>query len=167
MNVFCDGCGMCCKVIPIKRGDNVLVRDGFQIPDAGFMEGLVPLSRDSACKINEAYVKKVQSVFPHVKFYSCKYLNDENKCSLDNVPAVCKNFPATALALVPDECTCNGDVFIKNEELKHKIRLIKEEILDYEMLIASGDKDSASYQKIIENLRRFITKYKDFGSEDW
>ena len=56
---------------------------------------------------------------------------------------------------------------MKNEELKRKIRMIKEEMLDYETLIASGDKDSSSYKKIIENLARFITKYKDYGSENW
>lgn len=167
MNVFCNGCGMCCKLIPVKSGDNVIVRDGFQTADEKFMQDLVPLSSDSARKINDEYVKKVQELFPLVKFYRCKYLSSENKCMQENKPAVCENFPKTPLAIVPDECSCLGDVFMKNEELKRKIRMIKEEILDYESLIAIGDKDSASYKKIIDNLKRFIVKYKDFGSEDW
>lgn len=167
MSVFCNDCGMCCKIIPVRKGDNVLVRDGFQTPDEVFFSNLVPLTKDSACKINEDYVKKVQSIFPHVKFYSCKCLDGNNKCSLNEKPSVCKNFPNTALAIVPDECNCLGEVFIKNEELKRKIRMIKEEVLDYETLISAGDKDSGSYKKIVENLYRFIAKYKDFGSEDW
>lgn len=167
MNVFCNGCGMCCKLIPVKSGDNVLVRDGFQTADESFLNGLVPLSSDSARKINEDYVNKVQEKFPLVKFYRCKHLSAENKCSLDKKPPVCENFPKTPLAIIPDECSCAGDVFIKNEELKRKIRMIKEEILDYETLIAIGDKDSDSYKKIVENLKRFIAKYKDFGAEDW
>lgn len=167
MNVFCNGCGMCCKIIPIKIGDNILVRDGFQIADEDFISGLQELSEIEAQNINEDYVKNVQSIFPDIKFYTCKYLSDENKCLLKQKPSVCENFPSTALAIVPDECACYGDVFIKNEALKRKIRMIKEEILDYEIRIENGDSDSASYKKIIENLNRFIIKYKDFGSENW
>lgn len=167
MDVFCNECGMCCKIIPVKRGDNVLVRDGFQIPDLSFFENLIPLTKASARKINSDYVNKVQSIFPHVKFYSCKHLSEDYKCSLDKKPSVCEKFPSTALALVPDECFYMGEVFMDNEELKRKIRMIKEEILDYETLIELGDKDSASYKKIIENLNRFILKYKDFGAENW
>lgn len=167
MNVFCNHCGMCCKLIPVQSEDNILVRDGFQIIDEEFLSALQELSLSEAQNINEEYVKNVQNIFPNVKFYSCKYLSDNNECMSDTKPSVCKDFPATALALVPDECSCLGDIFIKNEQLKRKIRMIKEEILDYETLIENGDKDSASYKKIIENLSRFIIKYKDFGSENW
>ena len=167
MDVFCNGCGMCCKLIPVKSGKKMFVRDGLQELDEDFFKGLIPLSSDSARKINEDYVRKVQEVFPLVKFYSCKHLNSEGKCSLEKLPALCYKFPSSPLAIVPDECSYMGDVFMKNEELKRKIRMIKEEILDYESLIAIGDKDSASYKKIIDNLKRFILKYKDYGANDW
>ena len=167
MNVFCNGCGMCCKLIPIKSGDCILVRDGFQLVNEEFLAGLQELSDEAAKEISESYVEKVHELFPDVKFYSCSHLLDKNVCEFDTKPSVCQNFPSTALAMVPDECACLGDIFMKNEALKHKIRMIKEEILDYETLIESGDKDSASYKKIIENLTRFITKYKDFGSTNW
>lgn len=167
MNVFCNGCGMCCKLIPVKSGDNILVRDGFQLIDDEFFSGLTELSDENARSISEEYVATVKEIFADVKFYSCKFLSDNNKCTLKEKPSVCINFPSTALALVPDGCDCAGDIFVKNEELKRKIRKIKEEILDYETMIANGDKDSASYKKIIENLTRFVTKYKDFGSDFW
>lgn len=167
MNVFCNGCGMCCKLIPIKDGDGVLVRDGFQIVDEEFFSGLYELSETAAKKLNTKYVESIHNIFPDVKFYSCKHLSPDNKCSLNEKPSVCINFPSTALAMIPEECSCLGDIFIKNEQLKHKIRMIKEEIMDYEILIENGDKNSASYKKIIDNLTRFVTKYKDFGSLDW
>ncbi len=167
MDVFCKGCGMCCKLIPVKSRDKVLLRDGFQKVNDDFFESLIPLSSDSAKKINENYVKKVQEIFPMVKFYRCKYLNSENKCSLEKMPDFCKKFPSNPLAIIHDECGYIGEIFIKNEELKRKIRMIKEEMLDYETLIEMGDKDSASYKKIIDNLNRFVTKYKEYGSENW
>lgn len=167
MNVFCNGCGMCCKIIPVKSGDGILVRDGFQLIEDDFFEGLCELSGSEAKEVNAEYVEKVLNIFPDVKFYRCKYLSITNECLRVEKPSYCCNFPSTALAFVPDECTCLGDVFMKNEQLKRKIRMIKEEILDYKTLIEMGDKDSASYKKIIENLTRFVTKYKDFGSEDW
>ena len=158
---------MCCNLIPIRRSDNLLVRDGLQNPDKEFYENLIPITRDSARKINEEYVNMVQNLFPHVKFCSCKYFNEKTGCTLNKKPFVCKNFPSTPLALVPDECVYRGKIFMDNEELKCKIRKIKEEILDYESLIETGDKEASSYKRIIDNLKRFIVKYKDFGSEDW
>lgn len=166
MSVCCNGCGMCCKILPVKNGEYILVRDGFQLIDEEFMSYLKELSDKKAREISESYVETVTNIFPDVKFYECTNLKD-NKCSLDEKPSICKNFPTTALALVPDGCAYTGEIFMKNEELKRKIRMIKEEILDYEMLIESGDKDSASYKKIIENLNRFIVKYRDFGSDCW
>lgn len=168
MNVFCNGCGMCCKLIPVKDGDFILVRDGFQIIDYDFLAGLTKLTNEEARNIDSEYIDKVENIFPDVSFYSCKYLSDDNKCSLKQQPSVCHKFPSTALALIPDDCSCSGDIFVKNESLKKRIRMIKEEILDYETLILTADKKEAvSYRKIIENLTRFVTKYKDFGSDNW
>ncbi len=168
MNSYCNGCGMCCKLIPVKYGDGVLVRDGFQIIDEEFFSGLYELSEETAKSLNSNYVESILNIFPDVKFYGCKHFSaEDNKCELEEMPPVCANFPSAALAIIPDECSCSGDIFIKNEQLKHKIRTIKEEILDYEILIENGDKNSASYRKIIDNLTRFVTKYKDFGSDDW
>ncbi len=159
MNIFCNGCGMCCKLIPVKSGDNILVRDGFQIIDDEFQSFLIKIDTES---IDGAS----RELFSDVEFFRCKYLIND-KCTIDTKPPVCTNYPSSPLAIVPEECACIGDIFIKNEELKRKIRKIKEEILDYEVLISTDDKDSASYKKIIENLNRFVNKYKDFGSEDW
>ena len=167
MNVLCNGCGMCCRIIPVCQRNNVMVRDGLQPIDESFLSGLVRLPNDEAEKLNIEYVNKIRDIFPDAVFYSCKYISENNECTMEKKPSVCYSFPSSPLAIVPDECGSLGEVFMKNEELKRKIRMIKEEILDYETLIDRGDKDSESYKKIIENLKRFITKYKEYGSENW
>lgn len=166
MNIFCNGCGMCCKLIPIKKGENILVRDGFQIIDEEFQSFLIKYEPEQAKDVNKEYTERILDLFPDVEFYKCSYFAD-NKCTINRKPSLCRDFPYSPLAIVPEECACLGEVFIKNEELKRRIRKIKEEILDYETLISTGDKDSTSYRKIIDNLNRFVTKYKDFGSDNW
>lgn len=167
MNNFCKQCGICCKLIPVKCADKILVRDGFQIPSEDFEKLLEPLTKDEACSINEFYVQKVQEIFPDARFYSCKALSQDNNCTLSERPAYCKDFPHSPLAIIPEECGYTGEIFVKNEELKRKIRKTKEEIIDYEALAITDKKNSASYKKIIENLTRFVDKYSDFGSKNW
>lgn len=167
MSDLCNNCRICCKLIPIKANEKLLIRDGLQPIDDDFLSYLTELSEEEEKNISSDYVAKIKEVFPDAKFYFCKNLTTENECSLKEKPFVCKTFPSSPLAIVPDECGYLGEVFLKNEELKRKIRMIKEEILDYQNLIETGDSDSASYKKIIDNLNRFVTKYKDFGSENW
>ncbi len=167
MDSICKDCYICCKIIPVSKDGNMLLRDGLQSVDEDFLQAVYELSEDEALIIDADYVQKVGEIFPDAKFYGCKNFNSENGCSLEEKPNFCKIFPKSPLAIVPDACAYLGEVFINNEELKRKIRMIKEEILDYQNLIESGDKDASSYKKIIENLNRFIMKYKDFGSENW
>ncbi|MBQ7127289.1 YkgJ family cysteine cluster protein [bacterium] len=164
---MCNHCGMCCRLIPVNEDGNYIVRDGFQILEENFSEYLIKLSYDEAKSVNESYVNKILNLFPNAIFYKCKYNSDTNTCTIDDKPYYCSNYPSTPVAIVPDECSHLGSIFIKNEALKQRIRKIKEEILDYEVLISLQDKDSSSYRKIIENLNRFIKKYADFGANDW
>ena len=166
MNEFCNGCGLCCELIPVKNGDNVLVRDGFQILDEEFRSFLIKVETEQAKEIDLNYTTRILELFPDAEFFRCRYFK-ENQCVITEKHPLCRNFPSSPLAIVPEECACVGEVFVKNEELRRRIRKIKEEILDYETLISAGDKDSSSYKKIIENLNRFVAKYKDFGSENW
>lgn len=167
MKKMCNHCGMCCNLIPVNEDGNYIVRDGFQILEENFSEYLIKLSDKEAREINIDYVDKITKSFPNVKFYKCKYNSNLNICTVNDKPYYCNKFPSTPVAIVPDECSHLGSIFVKNEELKQRIRKIKEEILDYEILISLKDKDSESYKKIIENLNRFIKKYADFGSNDW
>ena len=78
-----------------------------------------------------------------------------------------KIYSSNPLVVVPEECCRAGEIFLKREELKQKVRKYKEEIIHYEALINSGDKESDSYKKIIKSLQRSIDKYSACGSHDW
>lgn len=167
MTNFCNHCGTCCKLIPANIEKQLLYRDGIQHLDDDFISLLEPLNFEDAVKINECYVNKVRAIFPDSKFYTCKNLSQDNLCTSLDKHEFCKTFPSEALALIPDECGYYGEIFIKSEELKQKIRKYKEEIIYYESMIASGCKEEKVYTKIIESLNKFIEKYIPFGANDW
>lgn len=161
MSNFCNKCGLCCKLIPVHN-DNI-IRDGFQPVEDFFM----PIDIQTALNINENYVHNVQKIFPNAEFLTCKYLSDKNLCTHPQAPESCKNFPNSALALIHDNCGYYGEIFIKNEALKQKIRKLKEEIIHYEAQIITSPKESNNYQKIINSHKNHIKKYEQFGASDW
>ena len=58
-----------------------------------------------------------------------------------------KIYSSNPLVDVPEGCCYSGEIFLKREEIKQKVRKFKEEIIYYEALIASGDKESKSYNR--------------------
>jgi len=161
MNEFCHSCTICCRLIPVIDGK--MLRDGFcDLPD-----NYISVPLEEAIKMNESYVKKVHDIFPNAKFFRCSNLSQNNKCELENFPQSCSVYPENAMAIVPDECYYSGEIFIKKEELKHKVRKYKEEMLYHQTHINPDDKDSAAHEKIIRSLSRFVDKYKPFGSDNW
>ncbi len=167
MSDLCERCGICCKLIPVDTEAKTLLRDGVQPLTDEFLEYLIPLSLEDAQSINEAYVDNVLNTFPTADFFKCKFLAPSNLCSKLNIPEICQKYPSHPFALIPDNCGYLGEVFVKNEEVKQKIRRYKEEIIDYQVQIECGSKDSKSCLKIIESLQRFIKKYEIFGAEEW
>ncbi len=142
---YCKKCGACCKNIAVDFEKKVIFRDGIQ-----------PLTKDFA----DILVKK--ETRGNVTICSCKFL-ENNLCNNPNKPQECINYPSSPFAFLPNDCGYEGDIFIKHEHIKQKIRKLKEEILHYETLLAH-DK---SVQKIIDRHNAFIAKYKMYGSEDW
>ena len=167
MNNLCRHCGVCCKLIPIDIANKQLIRDGIQSVDDDFFKFLVPLSLQEAQSINDLYVKKVQEFFPRVIFFRCKNLAEDNLCTSFDKHEICKVFPNHPMAIIPDECGYYGEIFLKSEELKQKVRKYKEEIIYYETMISSDCKDADVYRKIINSLEQFIKKYEQFGANDW
>ena len=167
MDNFCDRCFECCKIIPVDFNRQAFLRDGLQHIDEDFLNMLSPLTIDEAQNINENYVTSVQNIFPDAEFFKCNCLDESGFCTNDNKHNYCLKYPSHPLAFIPDECEFYGELFIKSEELKQKVRKYKEEIIYYESMIASGCKDEKIYQKIIHSLQRFIDKYIPFGSEEW
>lgn len=165
MNSLCDNCCKCCKLIPALNDGKTVLRDGVHNINDYERSFLTPISQNEALNIDSNYVQHVQKIFPDAAFYSCKKMTD--KCTVEEKFSFCKDFPSSPLAFIPENCTCLGYIFLKKEELKSKIRKIKEEIIEYEALIQTDYKNSKSYKKIADNLRRFIDKYAVYGSYDW
>ena len=167
MDDYCNKCGKCCKLIPVDLTEKVILRDGIQALDDNFSKHLIKLSLDEALNINETFVKNIQKIFSDVSFCSCSYLSEDNLYTNPEKPEICQKFPSYPLAFIDDNCGYYGEVFIKSEDVKQKIRKYKEEILYYESIIASGCKEEKVYKKIIDSLERFIIKYEKFGAQNW
>ena len=161
MNNFCEYCGLCCKIIPVKDGQ--IIKDGI----CENAECFLSMSRKEALSVNEKFVLDLENVFGKIKFCKCKYITDDNLCKRSHIPESCMNFPSTGLAIVPEECCYIGEVFLKREELKSKVRKYKEEIIHYEALIVSDRKNKTSYERTINNLKKFIDKYRIYGADNW
>lgn len=142
---YCKKCGKCCKNIAVDFEKMVMFRDGIQ-----------PLSNAFA----DILVKKEKR--GNVTICSCKFL-ENNLCTSLNKPVECISYPSSPFAFLPEDCGYEGDIFLKLEHIKQKIRKLKEEILHYETLLT----EDKSVQKIIDRHNAFIAKYKAYGSDDW
>jgi hypothetical protein len=144
---YCKKCGSCCKQIKINK--DKLLWDGEIKLSEEFKSMLIPIDTEN-------------------NIYTCKYLHN-NLCTNPDKPDICKNYPSFAFTKLPDGCGYEGYLFIAKEKIRHKIRKMKEEVLDYTILCnTSIDKrEIQQYNKIIESHQRFINKYMDFDSENW
>lgn len=148
---LCNKCGECCRRIPVDFGRNIMYRDGIQ-----------PLG-----KVFPSYLNPIEKR-DNITFCTCKYL-ENNLCSNPDKPEICKVFPYSPLAFLPDGCGFEGEIFLKKEHLMQKIRKLKEEILDYKIRAATtGDRaEQRQLQRLIQTHQAFIDKYKSYGSSDW
>lgn len=148
---FCNKCGACCNNIPVDFGRKIMYRDGIQPLGDKFEEFLQPVSTKE-----------------NITFCTCKYLKD-NLCVNPEKPEICKVFPYSPLAFLPEGCGFEGEIFLKKEHLMQKIRRLKEEILDYNVQIeTTRDKsEQRQLQRIVQAHQAFIDKYKAYGSADW
>ena len=144
---FCNKCGKCCKNTGADSEKGILYWDGIQ-----------PLTDDFA------------SMLIHVNdnIYLCKHLQG-NICNNSLKPDICKNYPSSPFAELPESCGYSGEIFIKREKIKQRIRKLKEEILHYEILIQtiSDKREQNQYKKIIDSHQKYIDRYKEHGSNDW
>ena len=150
-NNFCKMCGECCKNIKIDTINKSMYRDGIESIDEEFLS-MLELSKSEG----------------GFSYYNCKFLSN-NKCINPNKPEICKKFPSSPFAFLPEDCGYEGVMFQENEKIKQKIRKLKEEIIHYNALIDTIENKSEKqqYQKIINSHNKFIQKYKQYNSEDW
>ena len=142
---YCNKCGKCCKNIAVDFEKKILFRDGVQTLTKEFADMMIKEENKGSTTL-----------------CSCRYLKD-TLCTNPNKPVECQNFPSSPFAFLPENCGFEGDIFIKLEKLKQKVRKLKEEIIYYNTILP---KDK-SVQRIIDRHQAFIDKYKIYGSEDW
>ena len=133
-------------------------------------------------KINgKVYEAVVDNIIHHLKidgkfneneitFYFCKYLGDDNLCSrYETRLDLCKHCPSTPWSIVPPGCGFEGWLFWQREEVKQKIRLAKEELLELKLLkLRTKDEETLGKISLVEQkIHRNIDMYKKFGSENW
>lgn len=148
---FCIKCGECCRKIPVDFRKQIMYRDGIQPLSDKFKDMLSPVVKNG-----------------EITYCICKYLRG-NLCSNPNKPIECSNFPSSPFAMLPDGCVQAGNVFIESEKIKQRVRKLKEEILEYNILIdtISNKFERRGLLKIIEKHRQFINKYNEYGSDNW
>ena len=166
MGNFCNKCGRCCRYIPVDLEKRLLYRDGIKALDDEFALLLNPAELKN---IDTSYKDFVLSCFPNASFYTCTYLSPNNECTNPQKPQICIDYPSAPFAFIPEDCGYEGEIFVKNEAQKQKIRRLKEEIINYETLIAvsSEKQEKESFAKIIKFHQKFIDKYSAYGAKDW
>lgn len=147
--LFCNKCGECCKNIVIDFEKKILYRDGIEPLTQEFEKMLIPFDKKD-----------------NVTLCKCKFL-ENNLCTNSAKPTQCIIFPSSPFAFLPENCGYYGEIFLKNEKIKQKIRKIKEEILLYEIQAASNPSAKKELQRIIYRHQSFLNKYNVYGAADW
>lgn len=169
MKDMCVYCKLCCKLIPVDISSGIVVRNGIENLTEDLEDLLIPISRKEAHNINENYVKNILKIFPNIEFFTCKHATEQKICECCKTIEICNKFPDNAFAFVDEDCPYQGKIFLFLEEIKQKIRKLKEEILDYEAIISAtkDKKEKEHYRKMIIFHQKQIGKYKRYGSNNW
>ena len=175
---LCLMCGRCCRVAATTTPYEELVK----MEDKGakdFLSIFEPYeSIDAAREVDSAIVDNILERFDikekiakdQLTFYRCKYIQDNNLCGkYQDRPVLCKHFPASPWAIVPPGCGFEGWLFLKREEIKQKIRKVKEELIEMELLKRKVQ-DKETLEKIdtvVKKMHASIEHYAKYGAKDW
>lgn len=178
---LCKMCGRCCRVVTTSKPYEELLKLQAENDEGAceFLRIFVPYpSIDAARKIDAEVVDNVIELLKEddnfdeskLTFYGCKYLLDNNLCSIyEERPVLCKHCPATPWSIVPPGCGFEGWLFLERENTKQRVRKAKEDLLELELLKQKNSspevlKKIASVEHKISNT---IELYKKYGSYDW
>lgn len=178
---LCRKCGLCCRVAttttPYKKllemcenGDQGAIDFLSVFEPYESIEAARKVSAETVDNIINGLSQDGNYVEEDMTFYKCKYLDDNNLCTrYEDRLLLCKHFPSSAWAIVPPGCGYEGWLFMKREEAKQKIRKIKEELLELQLLKKKTNsvdiqlKIAAVEKKMLDNIELF----KKHGSENW
>ena len=178
---LCKMCGKCCKVVttPIPYSKLLQMAEDGDQGALDFLSVFVPYKSIDDAKIADNNI--VENIIERlsqdgnfdvngITFYYCKYLQSDNLCSnYANRPALCIHFPSTPWAIVPPECGFEGWLFMKREETKQKIRKVKEELIELQLLKRKklSDETLAKIEAVEKKMYNSIELHKKHGSEFW
>lgn len=178
---LCHMCGKCCRVVTTTRPLAELQRmaEAGEQGSIDFLKIFEPYpSLEDARKVDAQVVDNViqrtcveSNLDPSfLTFYKCKYLLDDNKCSIyEERPALCRHCPSTAWAVVPPGCGFEAWLFLKREETKQKIRKSKEDLLELKLLRTKmkNPEDLRKIDSVVNKIHGIIASYDKYGSQDW
>lgn len=178
---LCHMCGKCCRMSTTSTPYEELKKlaaEGHQ-GAIDFLSIFVPYKSIEEARKVEPDV--VDNIIKHQKedgkyneanltFYGCKYLGKDNLCSrYETRLDLCKHCPSTPWSIVPPGCGFEGWLFWQREEIKKKIRLEKEELLDLKLLrLKTTNEEVLKKITLVEHkIQKSIDLYKKYGSENW
>lgn len=178
---LCKMCGLCCRVVTTTI-PYLKLKEMCEQGDKGaidFLSIFEPYpSIEDARKVSAETVDNIINglkmddnyVEADMTFYKCKYIRDDNLCgNYEARPLLCKHFPASPWAIVPPGCGFEGWLFMKREEAKQKIRKVKEELLELQLLKAKTNSPELLIKiaSVEKKMHESIEMYKKHGSDNW
>ena len=178
---LCKMCGRCCRLSTTPYPYEELkakVAEGTQ-GAMDFLELFEPYpSIDAAREADAAIVDNIikglkeddNFVEEKLTFYRCRHIKDDNLCGIYlNRKELCDRFPSSPWAVAPPGCGFDGWLFQKREERKQKVRHLKENILDFEIMLEKEQvpEQIAKINEAIEKTKEIIGYYSKYGSQDW
>lgn len=173
---LCLMCGKCCKTVSAAKSNqelNDLASQG-DTSALDFLSIFRPYaSLEDAKNVDRSVVENILKGAPDGKeltFYHCKHILDNNCCgNYENRPQLCRNFPSSPFAVVPQGCGYEGWLFAQREKVKHKVRELKESIIEYKAELKSDlpPEQKRKIQIIIDKSQQLIDVYASYGSADW
>lgn len=179
---LCKMCGRCCRVITntkytyddikkLAKEDNDFAKD--------FLKIFEPYPSIEAARQVDA--STVDNIIEHLKsdgnldeenltFYKCKYLLDNNMCSIyEERPTLCIHCPSSAWVVVPPGCGFEGWLFLQREEDRRKVRRAKEDLLEMQLLKKKTKDENllVKIEAVEKKLQHTIELFKNYGSADW
>lgn len=179
---LCKMCGKCCRVVTNTKYtyDEIkkLAREGNEFA-LDFLKIFEPYpSIEAAREVDAGIVDNIKKYLEmdgnyheeKMTFYKCKYLLDNNMCSIyEERPTLCIHCPSSGWVVVPPGCGFEAWLFLQREEDKQKVRRAKEEYLELQLL-KRKTKDAAILEKITsveKKIQHTIDIFKAYGSDNW
>lgn len=166
---LCKMCGKCCRVATSSLPHAELVRRS----EAGdreaweFLDTFTPFETlEDAMAMDKDTVLNIPD-YQNRTFYTCKHLKGNICGRYLERHDVCKRFPNSPWAIHPPNCGFEGWLFQEREKIMKYIRGLKEEQMEYRMMLKSSPQHAEKLEQLISSIDRTIKLFDKYGSEYW